>query len=297
MAKAIWERVGKKDGSSSVKSKLTRKDSDFRSEQAFPINFRMVAATSLFCCSAMAASNEALRYVSYPTQSLAKSCKLVPIMIMGLLVERRTYSVQQYLGVALITSGIMLYNLIEINTKGHASKERQDTTYGMGLLILSLSLDGLVAAYQGMLGNPSNSKRYRKPTALDSMFLINLFSCAYIIPVAMFFGQIRAGMDFLSHSSEMVWLVTLFNASASVGQFFIYFTITQFSPLVCSTITTTRKFITVLMSTFLFGHSLSAFQWIAVLSVFAGLFLELGSKRTGKLLSRSPKKDIESAFQ
>ena len=33
--------------------------------------------------AAMAASNEALRYVSYPTQVLGKSCKMVPVMLMG----------------------------------------------------------------------------------------------------------------------------------------------------------------------------------------------------------------------
>ena len=33
---------------------------------------------------AMASSNEALRYVSYPTQVLGKSCKMVPVMAGGI---------------------------------------------------------------------------------------------------------------------------------------------------------------------------------------------------------------------
>ena len=32
---------------------------------------------------AMASSNEALRYVSFATQNLGKSCKMVPVMIGG----------------------------------------------------------------------------------------------------------------------------------------------------------------------------------------------------------------------
>jgi uncharacterized membrane protein len=34
---------------------------------------------------AMAGSNEALRYVSYPTQVLGKSCKMVPVMAGGII--------------------------------------------------------------------------------------------------------------------------------------------------------------------------------------------------------------------
>ena len=45
---------------------------------------------------AMAASNEALRYVSYPTQVLGKSCKMVPVMAGGLVLGGKQYSVIEY---------------------------------------------------------------------------------------------------------------------------------------------------------------------------------------------------------
>ena len=52
---------------------------------------------------AMAGSNEALRYVSYPTQVLGKSCKMVPVMAGGIVLGGKTYSAFEYLQVALIT--------------------------------------------------------------------------------------------------------------------------------------------------------------------------------------------------
>ena len=44
---------------------------------------------ALCACSylgAMVASNAALQYVNYPTQVLGKSCKPIPVMILGMLV-------------------------------------------------------------------------------------------------------------------------------------------------------------------------------------------------------------------
>jgi UDP-galactose transporter B1 len=43
----------------------------------------------------------------------------------------------------------------------------------------------------------------------------------------------------------------------------------------CSTITTTRKFFTVLVSIFSFEHQMGMIQWVAVSMVFAGLVVEL----------------------
>ena len=45
---------------------------------------------------AMAASNEALRYVSYPTQVLGKSGKMVPVMAGGILLGGKSYSLAEY---------------------------------------------------------------------------------------------------------------------------------------------------------------------------------------------------------
>ena len=52
-----------------------------------------------------------------------------------------------------------------------------------------------------------------------------------------------------------------FSLAAACGQNFIYFTISNFNPLVCTTITTTRKFFTIVFSVFLFGHKISYAQW------------------------------------
>ena len=69
---------------------------------------------------AMASSNEALRYVSYPTQVLGKSCKMVPVMAGGVVLGGKSYSAFEYLQVALITAGVCVFNLFGKKKKGGA---------------------------------------------------------------------------------------------------------------------------------------------------------------------------------
>lgn len=53
-------------------------------------------------------------------------------------------------------------------------------------------------------------------------------------------------------------------------QFFIFLMVSEFGPLPCSVVTTTRKFFTVLGSVILFGNTLLPRQWFGTVFVFLG---------------------------
>jgi hypothetical protein len=52
---------------------------------------------------------EALSYVTFPTQTLSKSFKLVPIMLMGKLLTNKNYPLYEYTVAALIGLGNTLF--------------------------------------------------------------------------------------------------------------------------------------------------------------------------------------------
>ena len=91
---------------------------------------------------AMAASNEALRYVSYPTQVLGKSCKMVPVMAGGIVLGGKTYSTIEYLQVLMITTGVVVFNFGGKKKGGGAA----DSAYGLVLIGLSLIMDMVCTA-------------------------------------------------------------------------------------------------------------------------------------------------------
>lgn len=76
----------------------------------------------------MLCSNEALKYVNYPTQALAKSCKMLPVMAAQVLVFGKRYSLLEYLYVVLVTAGIIVFRW-----KGGSSTE-ENSSFGLLLL-------------------------------------------------------------------------------------------------------------------------------------------------------------------
>merc|ERR1712125_254131 len=76
--------------------------------------------------------------------------------------------------------------------------------------------------------------------------------------------------------------VVLFSVCSALGQGFIFFVISSFSPLVCSTVTTTRKVFSVLLSIFTRGHRLNSQGWLGIGMAFLGILGELQEKFTAR---------------
>jgi UDP-galactose transporter B1 len=70
----------------------------------------------------------------------------------------------------------------------------------------------------------------------------------------------------------------IFEIGSAVGQSFIFYTISNFEPLVCSTVTTTRKIFSVLLSIFVNNHKLDARGWTGIGVACMGIVGELQDK-------------------
>jgi len=264
---------------------------------AATLDHRLFLITAGCYVISMAASNEAVPIVSYPSAVLAKSCKLVPTIAFGSL--HRKYSTNQWIAALMITAGILLFQYTRIKIDGTDdnpnNKKHRSTTFGMALLWTSLLFDGLLGLCQDRLKHPalspsSSSKRslqqqqqqqqrqqHRPPTAVETMLWLNLYALLYMVPLAYAQNQIRLGL-----LREFIWSILAINAAAAGGQVFIFCTLAWYSPIITTTVTTTRKFVTILLSVWTFGHRFLPIQWFAVAIVFAGLYLAiLEQRRTG----------------
>lgn len=272
------------------------------------LNHPLIIVTSLTYLSAMAASNESLHYVSYPTCVLAKSSKLIPTMVVGWAVDRwrvlrnnrsgnnddgKHINAMEWIGAALITVGILSFQYIQLQKQTsedsrHDGKEvKGDSRYGLALLGLSLFMDGLLGACQSALKQKDakqtttkNTSHYRSPSAMESMLYINLYATLLLLPISYYAGQFHRGLATIFYNSNDRKSVLFFQLiiSSTLGQVFIFLTIHHFSPLTCTTITTTRKFLTILFSVYKFGHVLGFFSWMGIGLVFTGLYLQIAAK-------------------
>lgn len=141
---------------------------------------------------------------------------------------------------------------------------------GLGeiLLILSLTMDGVTGAVQERMRSESKTK------SGHMMANMNLWSMLFSGIALIGTGQMFSFISFIQRYPQVVMLVLLFSALSALGQFFIFWTVSDFGPLPCSIVTTTRKFFTVLASVIFFGNSMLTRQWIGTIIVFVGLFLD-----------------------
>ena len=99
---------------------------------------------------------------------------------------------------------------------------------------------------------------------------MNLWSCLYLGVGLVATGEIWEFLSFVTRHPSIIWLLASVSAASALGQYFIFMCVSEFGPLPCSLVTTTRKFFTVLGSVIIFGNALSNRQWMGAALVFTG---------------------------
>ena len=139
-----------------------------------------VIVTSIVYVMAMYMSNEALQYVTYPTQALAKSCKMIPVLIGRVVITGERYSLTKYLCVLLMTVGIALFQFW--GKKKMTAEGFGGEGFGMLLLAVSLVLDGVSGPFQEKL-------KAHHLTNNQQIVVNNLWASALMVVVSVVLGQ------------------------------------------------------------------------------------------------------------
>ncbi|KAG8383105.1 hypothetical protein BUALT_Bualt05G0150200 [Buddleja alternifolia] len=240
---------------------------------------------------------EALKYISYPAQAcsrflacsalsvdfvLAKSSKMIPVMLMGTLVYGIKYTFPEYVCTLLVAGGVSAFALSKTSSKTISKLANPNAPIGYGLCFLNLAFDGFTNATQDSI-----TARYPKTSAWNIMLGMNLWGTIY--NMIFMFGYPNAigyyTIQFCKQHPEAAWDIFLYCLCGAVGQNFIFLTISRFGSLTNTTITTTRKFVSIVVSSLLSGNPLSGKQWGSVIMVFSGLSYQiyLKSKKLRKM--------------
>jgi solute carrier family 35 (UDP-galactose transporter), member B1 len=113
-----------------------------------------------------------IQHVSYPTMTLAKSCKPIPVLVTNLFLGR-VPSRSRVLCVVLITWGVALF----FWDRPHEAP----SSLGAMLLGLSLALDGVTGPLQDVI-----TLKYR-PSSTLLMARVNLLAALVLLPCILFY--------------------------------------------------------------------------------------------------------------
>lgn len=236
---------------------------------------REVASKYLLVAACQALSSPfayaSLKYVDYLTMLLAKSCKLLPVMAVSLLLYRTHYPLYKYVVVLLITAGVCLFSAMQPSTKQSTSSELR----GIALLAANLLLDGLYNTTQDRM-----FAKFKMITGAHMMAVLNFITTVLTLGALLMSPEQRSELHwFLRHHPLVLRDIFLFGLCGAVGQIFIFLTLEKFGSLVLVTTTVTRKMMSMLLSVVMFNHRLVGLQWVGVGLVFTGVIGEAVWKR------------------
>ncbi|GAA6062280.1 hypothetical protein JCM10212_000940 [Sporobolomyces blumeae] len=239
---------------------------------------------------------QALRYVSYTTQSLAKTSKMIPVLVVGALVWKKKHLAREWVagGVILAGCATYLFSTPPVPHGGHAvaTAAADDNSAfinglaGTGFLLGYLFFDGLVSTTQEKVfgKNPASSDPFGPESpVLDQMIWTNLF--AGLIALAMSLASIATGsfwnnVELLLTSGSLIWDVCVFSAASAVGLIILLNCIASFGALTSSLIMTIRQFLSILINAGIFGNfsSVSNLGWMGVFWVASGIWIKMNRK-------------------
>ncbi|VDM56474.1 unnamed protein product [Angiostrongylus costaricensis] len=190
---------------------------------------------------------EALKYVSFPTQTICKTSKVVVTMLMGLLLRGQHYTWQEWMCGATVGTGAGLFLL----SSGRSKHEGIVTSVsGMILMLGYLVFDSYTLNYQKKLFD-----KKPKISKYQMMMGVNVFSAILcmvsLIEQGTLFTSIGFAFDHEHFSRDVLFL----SLSGATGQM-----------------------LSILLSSFYYGHSLSSWSFVGFGIVFSAIFLDIYRK-------------------
>jgi len=210
---------------------------------------------------------EALKYVNFPTQTLGKCAKMIPVMIWGSAISGKRYKLNEFAVALLVTIGSTLFLLGGDVTKGSAHGNSSTSMYGLFLMVGYLGFDGFTSTFQSKLFG-----QYPNMSTYNQMMYVNICSAALSLLGLISSNTLMDALNFTVRHPELMYDATILSTAAVVGQFIITWTIKEFGALIFATIMTTRQFLSILFSCIWFVHPLTTWQWVGTVLVFGALY-------------------------
>lgn len=222
---------------------------------------------------------EALKFVSFPTQVLCKASKIIPVMIMGKIVSKKTYPYYEYVVAVLLSGGVSLF-LLAADPSG--KRTAAATTFSGAVILLGyMAFDSFTSNWQSELFTQ------HKMSSMQMMLGTNLFSSLFTMWSMIEGGSFLSSVWFALSHPEFAFHAVLLSLMSATGQLFIFYTIQSFGPIVFTIIMTTRMMLSILLSCILYNHPLSAQAMFGVIIVFVALFLRVYARYRAKSSSKS----------
>jgi len=226
-----------------------------------------------------------LRFVSFPVQTVFKSSKIIPVMIMGKILKGNTYPIGQYAEAALITVGVAIFSLA---CKESDKKEAATEIIGLLLMCVYILSDCFTSQWQDRI-YVTYGRQNIDPYQM--MLGVNTFAIIFTTLGLIFSGEIPKVIEFFQVNPNVLTYNIITAITSASGQLCIYYTIKEFGPIVFTIIMAVRQMISIFISAIKFGHSISLVAMAGAALVFSVIFYQINRKYQAK--KKKSQKEVE----
>lgn len=227
-----------------------------------------------FQITSMLLSTLSLQYISYPIKIIGKSCKMLPVMIIGASFDGKKYTVLQYICSIFVSTGIIIFYLGKKNTS-----ENKTSIIGAFMISTSVLLDGFNSSVQTRVRNNHKDISGSHLMLYTNLWKVLILTCGFFSWGSVTwngFSDIK-NIEF-DFTRGLIILIT------SIGQFFVFTITGRYGSMVTAIVTSVRKFVSIILSIIVFRHKITTCQWLGILIVFTGIILEYKTRHVNKSL-------------
>ncbi|CAF1076076.1 unnamed protein product [Adineta ricciae] len=230
-------------------------------------SFRSYIILAMLTLSTMGLSNYSVGYLNYPTQVMFKCCKLIPVLIGGVIIQKKTFNRYDVSAAICMSIGLIFFTLAD-------SKVRPSfNTYGVFIICMALVADAIIGNYQEKI-----MKTHNVPN-VEMVFYSFMFGFLMILFGLLLTDNLFSSIAFWSkYPVQTYGYALLFSVFGYLGIDIVLTLIKEYGALICVTVTTCRKAVTIVLSFILFSKPfIFDYVWSGFI-VVVGIYLNVYSR-------------------
>ncbi|KAG5867459.1 hypothetical protein JTB14_024219 [Gonioctena quinquepunctata] len=215
----------------------------------------------------MGFSNASLGYLNYPTQVIFKCCKLIPVLVGGILIQGKRYRLLDFVAAFLMCIGLASFTLADSHVQPSFNMK------GITMISMALLCDAIIGNVQEK--SMKNSGAANAEVVLYSYALGFL----YILVVMLISGDFIDGLNFFAKDPRKTYgYAFIFSFTGYLGIQVVLTLVRTTGAFAAVTVTTFRKAVSIVMSFIFFSKPFTIqYIWSGSLVVM-GVYLNFFSK-------------------
>lgn len=215
----------------------------------------------------MGFSNSSLGYLNYPTEVIFKSCKLVPVLIGSVLIQKKKHSFLDFLAAVSMCIGLIFFTLADSHVSPNFS------SFGIFLISMALLCDAAIGNVQ------EKAMREHKAPNHEVVFYSYGIGFCYLLVMMLLTGNFFDGVAFcFEHPVETYGYAFFFSVTGYLGIQIVLTLVRTVGAPIAATVTTARKAVTICLSFVFFAKPFTLQYVWSGLIVVLGIYLNVYSK-------------------